>query len=74
MILRFALVPETAVSNNIELEPVKYSMHTPDSHLAQESVRIASTGMQLSRYSDLVLVAKIGSDRSVDYCNRVELG
>lgn len=48
-------------------EPIQYSIHSPDAHLAQESVRIAPTGMQISRYSDLVLVAKIGADRDMGY-------
>ncbi|WP_297574081.1 restriction endonuclease-like protein [uncultured Deefgea sp.] len=69
-----ARVPTAIISDSSVAEPILYSMQTPDAHLAQESVRIAPTGMQISRYSDLVLVAKIGSDRDMGYCRDVELG
>lgn len=44
----------------------------PDEHLLHESVRIAPTGLQLERYSDLTLAASLGgtAGRTKEYVNR----
>lgn len=57
-----------------QLAPVTEPMYSPDIHLAQESVRIAPTGTQITRHHDLVLIAKICADRNIDYQRNVFRG
>ncbi len=47
---------------------------TPDQHLTQSAARIPTRGMQVLRYSDLALLAELGSQRSEQYLQMFDEG
>lgn len=51
-----------------------YRREAPDSHLVQESVRIAPTGLRLRREGDLLFVAPAGNARSQTYLDSFSAG
>jgi hypothetical protein len=52
----------------------QYRREAPDSHLVQQSVRIAPTGLTLRREGDLLFVAPAGSARSQSYLDSFRAG
>lgn len=52
----------------------QYRMEAPDSHLVQESVRIAPTGLTLRRKGDLLFVASAGLGRAQVYLEAFTVG
>lgn len=52
----------------------QYRREAPDSHLVQESVRIAPTGLRLRREGDLLFVAPAGNARSQAYLDSFKSG
>ena len=52
----------------------QYRREAPDSHLVQDSVRIAPTGLSLRREGDLLFVAPAGNARSQAYLDSFKSG
>jgi uncharacterized protein len=53
---------------------VAYRVPEPDQYLAEDSARIATTGLYLGRYEDLTLAASLGSGRDKQYVERFQQG
>lgn len=51
-----------------------YTIPEPDQYLAEDSARIATTGMYLGRYDDLTLAASLGPGRAKEYVERFRQG
>jgi uncharacterized protein len=64
---------KTFLQQHLQRE-TSYRRHTPDEYLAQDSVRIAPSGMHLSRYADLALLAQLGPNRNQIYKDQFALG